>query len=374
MIFSPLLLARFSRSPVFSRALLGLVFTPIVLTGLLPGTSAQANPQPVPLLPSSAFPSVDFSFRLDDTYTLGAGDQIKIEVANVPEITGEFAVSTDGILDLPWLGELSVQGLTIRETKNLLVSQYSQFLTRPPILTLTLVAPRPIRIAVSGEVNRPGTYVTETNVEQNVKRFQLPTVTELIQKAGGITQTADIRQVRVLRAPRADRLQAINVNLWDLVTTGDITQDVSLRDGDTVVVPRANTVDPSEAVRLGRVNFAPDKINVQVVGEVVAPGAVTLQPNTSLNQAILAAGGFKNDRARASEVEFIRLNLDGTVVRRTIEVDFAAQPNDVTNPLLQNNDVVVARRSEVGAISDIFNSVVTPLSGAAGILRLLFGF
>ncbi|MFM7424178.1 MAG: SLBB domain-containing protein [Elainella sp.] len=324
-------------------------------------------------------PSIDLSPSqvLDDAYTLGAGDQINIEVANVPEITGEFVVSTDGVLDLPWLGEINIQGLTVRETKDLLVAQYSQFLTRPPVLTLTLVAPRPIRIAVSGEVNRPGTYVTETNIEQNVKRFQLPTVTELIQKAGGITQTADIRQVRVLRAPRADRLQAINVNLWDLVAAGDISQDISLRDGDTVVVPRATTVDPAEAVRLGRVNFAPEKINVQVVGEVVEPGAVTLQPNTSLNQAILAAGGFKNDRARSSQVEFIRLNLDGTVVHRTIEVDFAAQPNEETNPLLQNNDVVLARRSDIGVASDLFGtfgSVVTPLSGVATILRLLFGF
>jgi len=317
-----------------------------------------ASPQVSPALPTATAPT-----GLLESYVLGAGDRIKIEVFNVPELSGEFDISVDGTLNLPWVGALPVQGTTLTGLKELLFKQFSQYVNRPPVINLRLSTPRPIKVAVAGEVYRPGTYVDFSGDPNRTRdtAYRFPTLTQLIQKAGGITQVADVRNIQIRRPMAAGQSQVIDVDFWKLIQSGDIAQDISLRDGDIVMIPTASRIDLGESVRLGRVNFAPDKMNVQVVGEVVTPGSVALPPNTSLNQAILAAGGFKSLRAR-SDVELIRLNPDGTVKRQTVVVDFAAQPNDKNNPLLQPNDVIIAKRSVTGGLLDSVGAVGTMLS------------
>jgi polysaccharide export outer membrane protein len=95
-------------------------------------------------------------------------------------------------------------------------------------------------------------------------------------------------------------------------------------------------------------------------------------PNTPLNQAILAAGGF-NVRARKRSVELIRLNPNGTVEKRAIEVDLAQGINSQGNPTLRNNDVVVVKRTAIASIGDTLGTVLNPLGSFVNLLRL-FGF
>ena len=112
-----------------------------------------------------------------------------------------------------------------------------------------------------------------------------------------------------------------------------------------IVIPQVAKFNPEAAAQMATANFAPNQIQVSVVGEVKDPGAVMVRPSTSLNQALLVAGGFNDDRADRSSVDLVRLNPDGTVSTRTVEIDFSQSINDQTNPLLQNNDVIVVRRS-----------------------------
>ncbi len=328
--------------------------------------------------PPAGFSSVSSSTASNSSggYVLGSGDRVKIEVFNVPELSGDFDVSVDGVLNLPWVGPMPVQGLTVNDLRQQLQQRYSQFVNRPPVINLKLSIPRPIRVAVAGEVYRPGTYVIDFSGEPTRTRdvYRFPTLTQLIQKAGGITQVANVRNVEIRRLTNLSEPQVIDVDLWKLVQAGDIAQDITLRDGDTIMIPTASKVDLNESVRLGRVNFAPDKMNVQVVGEVVTPGSVSLPPNTALNQAILTAGGFKNGRARPTAVELIRLNPDGTVKRQTISVNFAAQPNEVANPLLQPNDVIVVKRSTAAGIADAIGAlgpVFSPFSFLSNLINVL---
>jgi polysaccharide export outer membrane protein len=308
----------------------------------------------------------------ESSYTLGAGDQIRIDIFNVPEFSGNngtYSVLVDGTLNLPWIGAVSVRGLTLTQSANLLTSRYARYINNP-LLTVTLLNPRPLRIGVSGEVNRPGSYIVTPEGEGGAAPSQ--TVTQAIQTAGGITQIADVRRVQV-RRPQLSGEEIINVDLWALLQAGDLSQDVRLRDGDTVIVPTATTITASEAPQLAVASFSPDTINVNVVGEVVSPGVVTVPPNTSLNQAILAAGGFDNRRARRGEVELIRLNPDGTAVRETLPVDFSAGLSAETNPALRNNDIVVVSRSGVTRTTDFLQTILAPLNPLTsifGILRL----
>lgn len=235
---------------------------------------------------------------------------------------------------------------------------------------------RPLKIAVVGEVYRPGPYVlspgiitsgagTQTAPGAN-QTLQVPSVTRAIQLAGGITQSADIRNIQVRRLTRSGLEQKINLDFWKLLKSGDNLQDLPLQDGDTIEIPTAKSISPGEATELAAASFSPDRIIVNVVGEVQNPGAIQVQPNIPLNQALLAAGGFTTS-ARKSTVTLIRLNPNGSVTKRDIKVDFAQGLNDARNPAMRNNDIIIVRRSTFAGIVDTVGKIISPVSGTVGV-------
>ncbi len=431
----------------------------------------------------------------EDGYLLGAGDRVRIDFFSVPEYTGEYQVLPNGSINLPEVGAVNVQGRTLKQAAAAIAVRYQPYLTRP-IVTLSLLAARPITIAIAGEVNRPGSYTvpavatgdntnvplvtrlirlaggttqaadirqvqvrrlrsiaqggtetisldlvklvqagdiyqdlrlrdgdsifipstTHANLDEaqrlattnfaaatnrplriavvgevnrpgpytlsekpepatgdtnsSVPNVQIPTVTQAIQTAGGITQVADIRNIQVHRPTKTGPVQVIAINFWELLQSGDLRQDLPLQDGDTIVIPTANSLNASEATELASASFAPSKITVNVVGEVVRPGPVEVPPNTPLNQALLAAGGF-NSRARKKEVTFIRLNPNGTVSQRSVTVDFASGINQNSNPALRNNDTIIVGKSTFASITDVVGSFLPSATGILGLFRLL---
>lgn len=224
-------------------------------------------------------------------------------------------------------------------------------------------------IAIIGEVNRPGSYLVGAGGEGG----GLPTLMRALQLAGGITSQADVRNLTLRRPTRTGSEQQIDIDLWALLQSGDINQDVLVQDGDTILIPTASAVDAGEATQLATTTLSPATIQVGVVGEVRSPGNVTIKPNSSLNQALLAAGGFNNARARTSTVELVRLNANGSVTKREVKVDLAAGINDDTNPILRNNDVIIVNRSGLARTGDTVGTVINPLGGLLGVFRALFG-
>ncbi|MEQ9624070.1 SLBB domain-containing protein [Coleofasciculus chthonoplastes] len=429
-------------------------------------------------------------------YTLGAGDRVGVTIFDVPEYSGDYQVLVDGTLNLPVAGSIPVEGLTINAASERISQRYAPFVRRP-LVTLTLIDARPLKIAVGGEVNRPGSYNVTLNEGQqfpsvtqvvqlaggisrsaDVRNVQIrrrmnsatrqtytinlwellqnsdlaqdvtlrdgdeiliptttgidplesrqlatasfspeavkpikvavvgevvrpgpytvtaatsgaatadqagggggnntepPTVTQAIQVAGGITQSADIRNVEVRRTTRDGSEQLIVVNLWELLQEGDLSEDVILQQGDTIRVPEAETLTASEATKLASASFSAAIINVNVVGEVEKPGTVSIPANAPLNQALLASGGFDNRRARKSSVELIRLQPNGTVKKREIEVDFTADVNDESNPPLRPNDVIIVRRSGLTRVTDTLGTIVSPIGSVFSVFRF-FGF
>ncbi|UZQ55983.1 polysaccharide biosynthesis/export family protein [Trichothermofontia sichuanensis B231] len=297
-------------------------------------------------------------------YTLGPGDRVFVDIFNVPEYSKSYQVMVDGTLSLPRIGRLAVAGLTLDQASALISDRYRQFFVEP-LTTLVLEQARPVTVALSGEINRPGSYQfkpTETGA--------FPTLTQAIRQAEGITQTADLRRVEI-RRPQANGLeQVIEVNLWDLVQSSNLAQDITLRDGDMIRIAPAPTLTPTQRSQLAEANFAPATIRVNVIGEVVRPGVVEITPNTPLNQAVLRAGGFVNGRANRQAVELIRLQPNGTIQRRTIAVDLADGVNEATNPILQPNDVVLVTRSRFARTADTISQVTAPTLFLLNLLRL----
>ncbi|MGB7248039.1 MAG: polysaccharide biosynthesis/export family protein [Phormidesmis sp.] len=305
------------------------------------------------------------------SYRLGPGDRISLTFFNVPEYDGEKQVAVDGSLSLPLIGKLAVSGLTLEETTQAVSRAYANYL-RTPLVTVDLVLPRPIQIGISGEVNQPGAYEISLTDSEEETAVEWPTIVEAIQLAGGITDQADIKQIEIRRAQGSGKAQEIiQLNLWEVLVTGNIQNDVTLRHGDAINIPTATALSAEELTQLSAANFSPDSIQVTVVGEVPEPGTLEIVPNAPLNQALLAAGGFDPQRADTETVELIRLNPDGTVSQTTIPIAFDQGINETTNPSLRDNDVVVVGRSSRAAFSDNVDGLFGPVGALLSPFRLL---
>ncbi|MBW4578311.1 MAG: polysaccharide biosynthesis/export family protein [Tildeniella nuda ZEHNDER 1965/U140] len=369
-------------------------FSLLVLVGVsysLP-TAAQTAPAQTNLSQTDVnAPKPIDTVQPETAYTLGAGDLLRIDSYDTPDLVLEprYPVLLDGTVNLPWVGSIPVAGLTLKEASDQLKTRYGRFIKNPTI-TVSLIGARTLKVGVIGEVTRPGSYViannltstsavSTTNAAQsglNTQQqgttesgSQWPTVSKAIQAAGGITEQANIRQIQIRRPQGLGGDKTLTIDLWKFLSAGDLTQDVQVRDGDTLVIPKATQVDTAEALQIANSNFSPDAIRVNVVGEVTTPGAVAVKPNTTLNQAILAAGGFRNGRAK-KDVELIRLNPDGSVDRRSIAVDFSQKLDEKNNPPLRNNDVVVVNRNGLAKIGDGVSTVLGPLGGVLGLFTI----
>ncbi len=326
--------------------------TPFSETPNLNPTPDSVGPMPPPL----------------ESYKIADGDQIQLIIASVPEFSGVYQIMEDGTATLPEIGVIYLRGLTTPEASQKVAQAYtdSQIIIQP-LVSIMLSKISLVDVAITGEVKRPGAYIiTPQNGE-------LPTLTEIIEQAGGITQQADLKKIQIRRRLGTGQEELIEANLWDLLAKGDIHQNVSLRDGDSILLPTAVSIPTDMAYQTAQANLSPEDVQVNLVGEVNAPGVIAVPPNTPLNEALLIAGGFTG-RARKGSVELLRLNPNGSVTHRRIEIDLDQGINEETNPILHNRDVVLIGRSTLARISDTLNSILSPLGSAFSLFNLFSPF
>ncbi|MEO1133354.1 MAG: polysaccharide biosynthesis/export family protein [Cyanobacteria bacterium J06639_1] len=334
---------------------------------IAPGETAAPNPPDGSVSPgfdNAPSPQLDVRLSQDEGfYTLGPGDRIGIEIFNVPEFSGAQQVLVDGTISLSLIGSVNVQGLTLKQVADEIAARYVDLLERP-IVNVQLQQARPITITVAGEVERPGAYV-----EQGGGAFR---VTQAIQAAGGITREADLRRITISRPRRNAPDQLFDVDLWELITSGTQEGNLLLLDGDQIFVATADRFDLSESQIAASANLSPDQIRIFLVGEVGRRGSLSLEPNTPLNQALLAAQGFNSSRANFDRVvRLIRLNPDGTVTDREYQVDFANNVNEESNPPLQDRDVLIVDRSVLATVTDFLSLITTPLRSVTNTINVV---
>jgi polysaccharide export outer membrane protein len=304
-----------------------------------------------PLLEPSTEPTVNIESSPEGeaaspAYILGPGDQINISVYGYEEFTDDKVVLSDGTIQLPLVGMVTVLGRTIDQLEQELAIQLTYFLVNP-VVTVTLIQPRPVEVTVSGEVLRPGPVRSDA--------FQgNPTLSEALLAAGGITPNADIRQVELRRYSPIQGSTPIVINLWDAISSENVPPDFILQDGDSIYIPRLSDGETLDRRLTARSSFAPETVRVRVVGEVNDPGEVTLPPNSSLSSAVAIAGGPTDD-ARLSRVAFIRLNEEGQVERQVVDLR-----NLTDNYQVQEGDVILIPKQDGSSLLDIATRVLGP--------------
>ncbi|NJN20992.1 MAG: polysaccharide export protein [Leptolyngbya sp. RL_3_1] len=191
-------------------------------------------------------------------YRLGPGDILDITVFEADEYSGEVVVIQDGSIILPRAGKVLVQGYTLEEARDVIVAAYGTYI-RNPIVTVQPLRFRPVQVGIAGEIRRPGSYVisaASTVSQSNSRDAIFPTLTQAIAEAGGITSAADLRRIELRRQVGPSQAQAVQVNLWDLIQSGDLSQDIILQSGDTILIPTALALTPEESTQLASASFA----------------------------------------------------------------------------------------------------------------------
>ncbi len=90
---------------------------------------------------------------------LGPGDVLSINVLREPELsTDRITVSPTGMIQMPLVGEILVEGLTTGELNDLLTSRLGARYLRDPRIAVNLVERRARTITVEGEVQKPGIF------------------------------------------------------------------------------------------------------------------------------------------------------------------------------------------------------------------------
>ena len=312
----------------------------------------------------------------DEAYILGPGDSLNLRFLAATELSGAVSLLNDGTASLPLLGNVRLTGLTLSQASQWLEKLYKRQLLRPE-LQLSVATPRPLRVALVGQVSAPGLYTlspagNESRGDVSVTNAGLPTLVDAIAKAGGITALADLRSVMLQRRlpGEAGAYKRTRLNLLALIFEGDQQQNPLLFDGDTIRIEAATEPVP-EMIELSSTTLAPEQIDINVIGEVKGAGRIKVPANTPLVQAVLTAGGPIAWRANRGDVELVRINRNGTATREKFALDLSQGASNSKNPPLRDEDTVVVNRSGLAATSDALTAIITPLSPILNILGFI---
>lgn len=263
---------------------------------------------------------------LPPDYILGPGDRLGIYMSGSAEpVQYDVTINVEGKLFIPSVGALSVAGLTLDGFRDLLNKKIARYYANYD-MDILLLSPKFVRVAIVGEVERPGYY--DLNA--------LNTMVEAVIKAGGPTLRGSLRNIQLFRN---NQCQAV-LDLYAFLIQGEAFKQPLLQTGDRIFVPLMEA-------------------KIKVTGEVLRPEIFELKADGSdhLKDIIQLAGGFTS-YAYLNQIEISRLTPQRK--RELINVNYHKIKADSTNrgPLIQNEDWI-----HVHSIRAKYDSLVVSIYG-----------
>ena len=171
-------------------------------------------------------PPVSTSLVSPNEYVIGASDILEIDVWKEKEISQELPVRPDGKISLPLIGEIQAAGLTPLGLQNFITEKLKTYIESPQV-TVIVKAPNSHDFNIVGEVMRPATYPL----------LQSMTVLDSIAAAGGFQTFAKKTKIYVLRPMPGGIRVRIPFNYKEVIMGRNLSQNIPLKPGDTIVVP-----------------------------------------------------------------------------------------------------------------------------------------
>lgn len=248
----------------------------------------------------------------DREYKIGPEDLLQVTLFDIENRDGNpqqvaVRVSSNGVIALPYIGEVLAAGLTAIELEARLREAYRRYIREPQIAVL-ISDYQSYRVSVVGYVKQP--RILELRGRK--------TILEAIALTGGLTDVAS-KSVRLTRnTPEGPR--SILVDLDTIARGEDPTANLVLLPGDVVSVPKAGMF--------------------YVEGVVSKPGAYPLLEETTVSEAVATAGGADRTLANIDGTVLYRKKEDGS--REAIPINLAAlQSGGSQDVTVRENDVIV---------------------------------
>lgn len=249
-----------------------------------------------------ALPGGSAVAQQENAYVIGPEDVLEVQVWDNKDLHHTGFVRPDGKTSLPLVGEIQAAGRTVQQLQEDLTAIYSRTVKQPTVTVIVKeIRSRPVHFV--GGFGKPGIIQLTRSLN----------VMEAVALVGGVAANADSENAYVIRGN-----QRIPVNFEKLVKKGDLSQNIDLLPGDSVVAPIA------------------DMVFVQ--GEVKAPGAIKYTSDLTLAKAITQAGGTtplaapgRIELLRSGDEKKARMRLDLDKIMRAPESnpDLKLMPNDI---------------------------------------------
>jgi len=261
----------------------------------------------------SLFSSVPLTFALSSdvpvppSYTLGPGDQLKVEYYGNENLTKEGYITRTGTLHLPLLGPVTLAGLTFTEAETLISNKVKTELIGTNTF-ITLGELRSINIYVLGSAYKPGAYTISA----------LSTLTNALFATGGVNRNGSLRNIEVKRNGKTIQ----TFDFYDLVIKGDTSKDIRLEQGDTIFIPLRNN-------------------SASIVGAIPRAGLFEFKEGETIKDLIT----FGGEVARYSKIELSRINK--TSAKRDLNWVNLNDPSQLRDTLKKDDQLNVIRSSLV---------------------------
>jgi polysaccharide export outer membrane protein len=238
-------------------------------------------------------------------YIVGPQDRLAVTVFDEPTLTKTVSVDSDGSFDFPLVGRVKAGGLSVRQITADLRKRLGPpdgFLVNPQV-NIEVETYRSQVVYVNGQVRVPGAIALKGAM----------TIMDVLAQAGSPTPEAGpyvevYRKLAGHTSPGA--LDPSTTPAPERVTMEDLrngrAQQILLRDGDTVNVPKAQTFI--------------------VNGFVRTPNTYVLEGDVTVQRAIAIAGGV-TERGTASRAKIQRM-VNGKLVEIKAKMTDLVQPND----------------------------------------------
>lgn len=241
-------------------------------------------------------------------YTVGAGDEVVIQLFGKENTTHRLRVNRAGIINFPSLGPVQVAGMTFSDVRDSLNQRVKEQMigVRSDI---SLGEMRTMQVFVMGDAYKPGAYTVSA----------LTTVSQAIYYSGGFSESGALRNVQLKRNGQVIR----KLDMYDLLLKGDARNDVRLLPGDVVFIGALGNT-------------------MSIDGEVNRPAIYEIKPGETYKQAIQMAGGFTAN-AYSDQIEVKRYAAKGA--RDALTLNFSQSHDQQTK--VKDGDVVnVLKKSE----------------------------
>ncbi|AIV04318.1 OtnA protein [Vibrio harveyi] len=284
-------------------------------------------------------------------YTVGAGDEIVIQLFGKENTTHRLRVNRAGIINFPSLGPVQVAGMTFSDVRDSLNQRVKEQMigVRSDI---SLGEMRTMQVFVMGDAYKPGAYTVSA----------LTTISQAIYYSGGFSESGALRNVQLKRNGQVIR----KLDMYDLLLKGDARNDVRLLPGDVVFIGALGNT-------------------ISIDGEVNRPAIYEIKPGETYKQAIQMAGGFTAN-AYSDQIEVKRYAAKGA--RDALTLNFSqshdqqtkVKDGDVVNVLKKNEELTRYVQIEGDVrhpgyiewksglrIADLFQSVDTSFNSTADV-------